>query len=235
MINSLHPAKSAIMEYIAQSIPGKGKLKNGDSHACYADADVLIALVADGVGGGACDWKASEQACHDLIAYYRNEYHALGLQAGVAQSLRAALARTYAETGECAGMLTTLVGVAIDKRARTYYYFGIGDSLVLRYEADAVEELTPETEFVITPEWLPDYVKAGGVLQADTAFALMTDGIHANRKSYQSEIALVLASDDWKGRLDEIMRLNQVTQFDDMTLLLIKKQSSTPQTAPQNQ
>ncbi len=210
------------MQHIAQSIPGKGKIKNGDSHACYEDAAVLIALVADGVGGGACDWKAAGQACHDLIDYYRNEYHALGLQAGVAQSLRATLALIYAETGECAGMLTTLVGVAIDKRTRTYCYFGIGDSLLLRYESDAVTELTPETDFVTAPDLLPECVKAGGALHADTAFALMTDGIHANRKGYRSEIALVLASDDWKGRLDEIMRLNQVTQFDDMTLLLLK-------------
>jgi len=55
------------MKHIVQSIPNKGKIKNGDNYNFYEDDTVLIAVVADGVGGNACDWKASEQACQDLI------------------------------------------------------------------------------------------------------------------------------------------------------------------------
>ena len=48
------------MKHIVQSIPDKGKIKNGDNYNFYEDDTVLIAVVADGVGGNACDWKASE-------------------------------------------------------------------------------------------------------------------------------------------------------------------------------
>lgn len=50
----------------------------------------------------------------------------------------------------------------------------------------------------------------------------MTDGITANRKAYQREIALVLRSADWESRLDQLMQLNKLTQSDDMTLMLLR-------------
>jgi len=33
---------------------------------------------------------------------------------------------------------------------------------------------------------------------------------------------LVLESEDWESKFAEIMQLNQLTQFDDMTLMLLK-------------
>ena len=55
-------------------MPNKGKLKNGDNYNFFEDDSVAMAIVADGVGGNACDWKASEQACEDLVFLYNSEF-----------------------------------------------------------------------------------------------------------------------------------------------------------------
>ncbi len=210
------------MKYIAKSLPKKGKIKNGDHFSFYEDERIQLACVADGVGGNACDWKASEQACEDLAYFYKNEFADLGVREGIAQSLRKTYAKIYWTKGPCEGMLTTLVSVAIDRQAGEYFYFGIGDSLILKFEEGKIEELTPECGFRIQPDLLPSRVKSGGPLREGTCFALMSDGISTNRKNYRQEIALVLGSEDWERKFEEIMALNQVTQFDDMTLLLLK-------------
>ena len=131
-------------------------------------------------------------------------------------------ARIYWTKGKCEGMLTTLVAVIIDKATEEYFYFGIGDSLILKFENDTIEELTPECAFRIQPDLLPSRVRDGGKLKKGTSFALMTDGISTNRKGYQNELALVLQSENWESKFDQIMQLNQLTQFDDMMLMLLK-------------
>ena len=210
------------MKHIVKSIPRKGRLNNGDNFIFYEDESVIIAAVADGVGGNACDWISSEQACHDLVGYFVNEYGHLGTKAGIAYSLMKTYTRIYATKGECEGMLSTLVSIILDKATNQYFYFGIGDSLILKFENDTVEELTPESDFRMQPELLFQSVSDGGYLNSDTAFALMTDGISDNRKNFKSELALVLHSEEWETKLEQIMQLNQLTQFDDMTLMLLK-------------
>lgn len=210
------------MKHIVKSIPQKGKIKNGDSFNFYEDDSILIACVADGVGGKPCDWKASTQACKDFIQFYLNEFSLLDIKEGIGESLKKTYQEIYRTEGKCAGMLTTLVAVILDKQSNEYFYFGIGDSLILKFEDGNMEELTPESKFKIKTYLLPASVKNGGKLNRETSFALMTDGFSANRKNYQQEIAFVLHSTVWESKFEEIIQLNQLTQFDDMTLLLLK-------------
>lgn len=210
------------MKHIVKSIPQKSKLKNRDNFNFYEDNSVLIASVAEGVGGRNCDWKASAQVCEDLVYFYRHEFSALGVQKGIAQSLKKTYEKIYQTEGKCAGMLTTLVALILDKQSDEYFYFGIGDSLILKFENEFIEELTPESDFRMPTDSLPAQVKSGGQLKKGTAFALMTDGVSANRKNYQQEIDFILHSEDWQSKFEEIMYLNQLTQFDDMTLMLLK-------------
>lgn len=211
------------MKHIAKSIPKKGSLTNGDAYNFFEDSAVTIAVVADGVGGNPCDWKASEQACQDLVSFYQDEYSNLGVKEGIAHSLRKTYDKIYQTKGKCERMLTTLIAIIINKVTNEYFYFGIGDSLILKFENDTMEELTPECAFKIQPDLLPSKVRDGGKLNKNTSFALMTDGISTNRKRYREELALVLKSENWERKFDEIMQLNQLTQFDDMTLMLLKK------------
>ena len=69
---------------------------------------------------------------------YKNEYGDLSVKEAIAHSLRKTYARIYWEKGRCEGMLTTLVAIIIDKATQEYYYFGIGDSLILKYENDTI-------------------------------------------------------------------------------------------------
>lgn len=209
---------------MAKSFPNKGKQKNGDSFNFYEDDSVIVATVADGVGGNVCDWKCSAQACEDLLYYFLHEYRHLGVKEGIAHSLRKTYAKIYFTKGECEGMLTTLISIIIDKETNNYFYFGVGDSLILKFEDDRIEELTPECEFRIQPDLLLSMVREGGQLQKDTSFALMSDGIYANRKSYKRELELVIQSAEWETKFDELMYLNQLTQSDDMTLMLLKNE-----------
>ena len=211
------------MRHIVKSIPSKGKLKNGDNFNFYEDEHIIIGTVADGVGGNACDWKASEQASQDLEYYYRNEFKDMGVKEGIAHSLMKTYARIYWTKGECEGMLTTLVSVIIDKKNNEYYYFGVGDSLILKFENDTIEELTPECAFRIQPDVLPSRVRDGGQLGDDIAFALMSDGISDNRKNFKEELQLVVTSENWEDKFDQIMQLNALTQFDDMTLMVLRR------------
>lgn len=210
------------MKYLAKSIPRKGKPKNGDHFRFYEDEEVLIAVVADGVGGNACDWKASEQACEDLLYNYQSEYRELGVKEGIALSLRKTYARIYWTRGDCEGMLTTLIALVVDKSRSEYFYFGVGDSLILKFENGEIVELTPETAFQTPLDLLPGMVRSGGLLNPHTAFALMTDGIYANRRGYKEELALVLHSENWEDKFEQLMQLHLLTQFDDMTLMLLR-------------
>lgn len=210
------------MKHIVKSIPKPGKIRNGDNYNYFEDNSVIIAIVADGVGGNACDWKASEQASEDLIYYFQNEFKILGVREGIAQSLKKTYARIYSTKGKCEGLLTTLIAVIIDKQENKYFYFGIGDSLIVKYENDEIEELTPECAFRIQLDLLPGRIRDGGQLNRNVSFALMTDGISTNRKRYKEELDIVVNSENWENKFDEIMQLNQLTQFDDMTLMLLK-------------
>jgi serine/threonine protein phosphatase PrpC len=210
------------MKHIARSMPNKNKPRNGDNYRFFEDEQAVIALVADGVGGNACDWKASEQACEDLVYFYQGAPPGTSVLDAVALSLRKTYARIYLTRGECEGMLTTLVGVVLEKTTCEYYYFGVGDSTILRCQGDGIEELPTQSGFYLPIDKLPSRVQGGGPWDAETCFALMTDGITANRKAYQREIALVLRSTDWESRLDQLMQLNKLTQSDDMTLMLLR-------------
>ncbi len=210
------------MRHLVKSIPAKGKTKNGDNFNFYEDKNIIIASVADGVGGNACDWKASEQICQDLEYFYLNEYRNLGVKEGIAHSLMKSYARIYWTKGACEGMLTTLVSVIIDKQKNCYYYFGIGDSLILKFENNEIEDLTPECPFRMQTDLLPAQVKDGGELRPGISFALMSDGVSENRKRFRQELDLVNHADDWEGKFEQMMQLNQLTQFDDMTLMLLR-------------
>jgi len=106
------------MKHIAKSIPNKGKIKNGDNFNFYEDEEVIIAAVADGVGGNACDWKASKQACEDLVYFYKNEPKDFNVKDRIGTSLMKTYARIYWTKGECESMLTTLVAVIVDKKSQ---------------------------------------------------------------------------------------------------------------------
>ena len=210
------------MLVLHKTIPNKGKTKNGDHHKTYEDETIFIGCIADGVGGCPCDYKASEQVCDDIIYYYLNEFRALGVKEGIANSLRKTFARLYWTKGECEGMLSTLVGIIIDKTTNEYFSVSIGDSKILEIWPSSNVELSRETEFRIRPDLLFSFVFEHGKCSNQHGFALMSDGFWANRKSYESDLAYLLSTEKTEAYFDQILSLYQQTQFDDMTLMVVK-------------
>jgi serine/threonine protein phosphatase PrpC len=210
------------MLILNKSVPNKGKSKNGDHSKLYEDDEILIGCVADGVGGCPCDYKASEQVCEDIIYYYLNEFRPLGVKEGIANSLRKTFARLYWTKGECEGMLSTLVCLVIDKARNDYFSISVGDSKILEIWESSVVELSRETEFRVQPDLLFPFVFEHGKLSNQLGFALMSDGFWANRKSHESELAYLLSTNKTEEYFEQILSLYQKTQFDDMTLMVIK-------------
>ena len=212
-----------LVEVCYQSIARSGKPRNGDCANVFEDDCVFIGAVADGVSGNPCDWKASTQMCADLVYYYNEEFRGMGVEAGIAHSLRKSYARLYYEKGRCAGMLTTLSSVIVDKAENCYYHVNVGDSRILRFSSDRTPlQVSEESEFRIPVDVLLNCVIPGGPIDDVGSFALMTDGFWANRSGFERELALVLDGAELDGKLDELMQLNRVTQSDDMTLMLIR-------------
>ncbi len=211
------------MDYFVQTQPNKDKLKNGDSYQVYEDEMVFIGCVADGVGGCPCDWKASKEICEDFI-YYFNEFRqsSNNLTYILQDSLRKAYAKLYWTKDKCEGMLSTMVCVVIDKLSKEYFFIGIGDSKILLVQTDKVSEISQETDFKIPIDSLLNYVKIGGNLVSDTNFVLISDGFWANRKAYEIELQVAINSLDWKSRMTQLFEINKISQFDDMTIMVIK-------------
>lgn len=211
------------MDYFAQTSPNKGKIQNGDSYKVYDDETIFIGCVADGVGGCSCDWKASKDICEDFI-YYFNEFRQKSSNTYyvVQDSLRKSYAKLYFTKGECEGMLSTLVCVVIDKLTKEYFYLSIGDSKILLIDAEKLVEISKETDFRIPIDLLPNYVKIGNGLALNISFVLMSDGFWANRKGYETELQLAISSPDWKSRMSQLFEINKMSQFDDMTVMVIQ-------------
>jgi serine/threonine protein phosphatase PrpC len=205
-----------------KTIPNKGKIKNGDSLKTYEDETIFIGCVADGVGGCPCDYKASDQVSGDLIYYYLNEFRHLGVKEGIAHSLRKTFARLYYTSGECQGMLTTLVSLIIDKTTNDFYTISIGDSKILSINQSAHHELSKETDFRIQPDALFFHVIEHGKITDQTGFALMTDGFWANGSNFESDLAFLLRSAKTIEFFDQLFARYQQTQTDDMTLMVVK-------------
>ena len=211
------------MDYFVQTQPNKGKLKNGDSYQAYEDETVFIGCVADGVGGCPCDWKASKEICEDFIDYF-NEFRqqSSNLNYILQDSLGKAFAKLYGTKGKCEGMLSTMVCVVIDKLNNEYFFLGIGDSKILLVQADKTFEISQETDFKIPLDLLPNYVKIGNKLTLNTSFVLLSDGFWTNRKAYEIELQIAINSPNWKSRMAQLFEINKMSQFDDMTVMVIK-------------
>jgi serine/threonine protein phosphatase PrpC len=211
------------MDYFVQTQANEGKLKNGDSYQVYEDEMVFIGCVADGVGGCSCDWRASKEICEDFIFYF-NEYRqsSSNLNHILQDSLRKSYAKLYWTKGECEGMLSTMVCIVNDKINKEYFFLSIGDSKILLLQSDKIAEISQETDFKIPINLLPNYVKIGGKLTVDTSFVLLSDGFWANRKAYEIELQIAINSPDWKSRMTQLFEINKISQFDDMTVMVVK-------------
>lgn len=209
------------MHLFHRTLPRPGRRENGDHLDWMEESDLFLGCVADGVGSRPCDWRASEQLCSDLLHFFREAGPPDDHRLRITSALQSAFARLYAAEPPCRGMRSTLTGLLLDKRERTFYYFGIGDSPLLYFEGDAVKQLTSPSPFEPQLEDIPGLINQGGPLSPGAAFALLTDGISDNRPGYAAELRLAVRSSQPADRLEQFAQLYRLTQSDDMSILVI--------------
>jgi serine/threonine protein phosphatase PrpC len=210
------------MKHFVKSIPCKGKRKNGDTFLFYENKSLIIAIVADGVGGKPFDWKASRQVCDDFLDFFVQDDSNSNILAKLNISLEKTFSKLYSTNDEHKGMLSTLVSLVIDKVKHEYYHVCVGDSEILKFENDEITKLTSPTEFVVPRNQLLEMAQFGGFFKSKTSFALMTDGFTENRKNYKNELGFIIEKEGFEHHFESLFSLNQLTQFDDMTLMIIK-------------
>jgi serine/threonine protein phosphatase PrpC len=213
------------MLILHKSIQNRGKTRNGDACKIFEDSDFFLGCVADGVGSRPCDYTGSKQVCDDFVRFFQSESKHCATKDRLANSLRHTFEKLYNTQGACAGMLSTFVCLLLDKTTNAYYSICLGDSKILEIQESDIRELSVETEFELKPAALAALVTAHGKITDQIGFALMSDGFYGNRKSYQTDLAYLLRTSMTEAYFDQIMALYQKTQFDDMTLMIVKLRS----------
>lgn len=205
----------------SQSAPGRSR--NGDHLRVYDSDKLLVLAVSDGVGGRPCDAEASALLCQTVLRPFEEQDEWLPWRQMLGLALQEGFRQLYKTEGPCQGMRSTLVLLAYDKARNELLYFGSGDSeLLLLSEVGEAQLLTPASSFEPSLAQLPDKLQEFGRLSEGMAFALATDGFTDNREGYRTELRLAVFSPDMHGRLDQLMALNRATQYDDMSLAVLR-------------
>jgi serine/threonine protein phosphatase PrpC len=113
-----------MFELASRSAKKPRKARNGDQVLTRETEDGTALLVlADGIGGRPCDWKASDVACEGPADTLEERSGTLDerLEAGV----EAAHRRVQKETGQCEGMLAALVALAWEPEAEEVSFIGV--------------------------------------------------------------------------------------------------------------
>lgn len=200
-----------------------GRSRNGDHIRVYESGKLLLLALSDGVGGRPCDAEASALLCQTVLRPFEEQDEWLPWRQMLGPALQEGFRQLYETEGACQGMRATLVLLAYDKTRKELLYFGSGDSeLLLLSELGDTQLLTPASSFEPSLAQLPDKIQEFGRLSTGMAFALATDGFTDNRKAYRTELSLAVFSSDIHSRLDQLMALNRATQYDDMSLMVVR-------------
>lgn len=199
-----------------------GRSRNGDHLGIYESDKLLVLVLSDGVGGRPCDAEASALLCQTVLRPFEEQDEWLPWRQMLGLALQEAFQQLYKTEGACKGMRATLTLLAYDKARNEMLYFNCGDSELLLLSEVDTRLLTPASSFEPALEQIPDNIQAFGPLAPGMAFALASDGFTDNRKAYCTELRLAVFSPDMHSRLDQLMALNRATQYDDMSLAVLR-------------
>lgn len=133
---------------------------NEDNFSLWQEDNVLVAVVADGMGGAKAGEVASRMACRRSVELLQDELGNMTmpedeteLRLSVDRAIDVACKKTNLEVFSCSnsdksmsGMGTTLAGVVVI--GKLLWVFHIGDSRVYHIERDNITQLTVDHSFV---------------------------------------------------------------------------------------
>jgi serine/threonine protein phosphatase PrpC len=244
--------KEWFMEAASISLCNPGKTRCGD--ACRFQpidgGNLLIACVADGVSGAACDWLASRLTVDTFIDTFCVS-PAGPVQDRFSQAVYAANNRVLDEIAKKgARMLSTLIATVWDRKMNTLYYTSVGDSRIYGIESSGMRQITnDETQPVIMRGSGGKLFISEGAIVVRTGLtnAIGTPELACSIQRISSEglFAVIMASDGFYGcesfRSQDIVDLcNQVylqtafdafgqrvhdTQRDDATAVIVRNET----------
>lgn len=130
------------------------KPKNGDAVTVFEipEENLMVFLVADGVGSCPGDYKASDTSIEQFELRFRETCAERSRSGANKESITDRIKHTINKVnqhilsveGYYSGMKTTLVAVVIDKSHKQLYYTSIGDSRLYRFDESTVKQLSKD-------------------------------------------------------------------------------------------
>ena len=225
------------------------KTKCGD-YSDFLDieaAKLLILVLADGVGSSVCDWKAAKTTCTEFIRIFKDNPENEDISKRIIHAIKETNHIVTAETGACAGMKSTFVGVVWDYENGIIYYISIGDSRIYLVEKETIKQITKDETATIIRKGMDGKpliyagvaVVAEGITNAVGALVscvvsqiedkntegvlLASDGFYNCQSSFETDVRGVFNDANMTVSLKKIARQYKDFQKDDMTVILARK------------
>jgi len=133
------------MEVVQSSLKNPNKQKNGDF--CQSDflenENILLAVLCDGVGSNACDWKASQVGCNLFIENFKQNSN-LEITQRITLAIQKVNLELVLETGACEGMKSTFSTVVWEIEKKQFHYVSIGDSRIYEYNESGITQISKD-------------------------------------------------------------------------------------------
>lgn len=241
------------MEVAYSSLQNPNKQRNGDF--CKSDflekENILLAVLCDGVGSNACDWKAAQVGCELFIEQFKKEVK-LEIKKRITASIQKVNQELLLEVGTCQGMKSTFSLVVWELEKNQFHYVSIGDSRIYEYAGTEVIPISKdESKSVILrkKDGKPMIISgiavvAEGVtnvigsseLKFDVfsktdkktkGVLLASDGFYNASMQFQKHAKEVFNSLNFQKALDQLQATYKGVQKDDMTILMVRKVERT--------
>lgn len=225
------------------------KTKNGDfcSFDFLENEQILIAVLCDGVGSNACDWKASKVGCEKFISDFKIEVKE-NITTRISSAIKKVNQELLLEIGSCEFMKSTFTTIVWELEKNQYHYVSIGDSRIYEYKNDQVTQISKdETKSVIlkkkdgkpmiisgvavVTEGITNAIGSGSLqfqiftkdITLTKGLILATDGFFNVSNQFPNHMIDVLNSINFQSALDQLQSKYKENQKDDMTILAIRK------------
>jgi len=227
------------------SLAERGKGRCGD-HVVVRVADPYVVLaVSDGVGSRPCDWLASQTTCNELVEHFVSGNTSMPER--LRHSVESAHRIVQSQSGDCTGMLATLV-VAVWKTGDDHAHIvSVGDSRIYLASATAIAQVsTDDSSAEVYKRFgkphivagaavtFPVITKAIGQLQPlsieveEIPFApgesiiLATDGMY-HASSFEARLLTAVRTSSLADGISHLFRLCADEFADDATIAIVRR------------
>jgi len=244
-------------EIFGKSIKDPEKHKNGDFYD-YAilKNQVVVLVLADGVGSKNCDWLASQTACKLFIRFCNEQLE----ENYTSDDLRKICTQVDFEIAQhteenCAGMLTVFSAIIWSHKNDSFHFINIGDTRIYKCSNGDVRQISEDqTKDVIMRDKSGKLLTSHGstiirtgvtnalgtgkanikveinTLNFGEALILASDGFYNCLPTFKGDILQIIQSSEISREADKIFRLYIDYQNDDATLLVLRRNDINPET-----